>query len=103
MHLRSDTIQVSYGQLEKDFEERKVTTAELKDAAPDALNKLLDPIREVFDASQEWQEITALVYPSSIEWVESLSDAPVHPMLVFIAIGLPLENMITRVAFLHAW
>ena len=43
----------SLGQLEKDFEERKVTTAKPKDAAPDALNKLLDPIREIFDASQE--------------------------------------------------
>ena len=52
--------------LEKDFEERKVTAAELKDAVSDALNKLLDPIREAFDASQEWQEITKLAYPGSV-------------------------------------
>jgi tyrosyl-tRNA synthetase len=51
--------------LAKDFEERQVTAAELKDAVSDALNKLLDPIREAFDTSQEWQEITKLAYPDS--------------------------------------
>ena len=44
----------SIEELEKDFEERKVTTAKLKDAVSDGLNKLLDPIREAFDVSEEW-------------------------------------------------
>ena len=56
----------SIEELEKDFGERRVTAAELKDSVSDALNKLLDPIREAFDASQEWQEITKLAYPGSV-------------------------------------
>jgi len=43
-----------------------VTAAVLKDAVSDALNKLLQPIREAFDASQEWQEIAKLAYPDSV-------------------------------------
>jgi tyrosyl-tRNA synthetase len=56
----------SIEELEKDFSERKVTAAELKDAVSEALNKLLDPIREAFNTSQEWQEITELAYPGSV-------------------------------------
>jgi len=56
----------SIEELEKDFKERKVTTAMLKDAVSGALNKLLDPIREAFDASQKWQEIARLAYPGSV-------------------------------------
>ena len=56
----------SIEELEKDFEETKVTAAELKDAVSDELDKLLDPIQETSDASQEWQEITKLAYPGSV-------------------------------------
>ena len=53
-------------ELEKAFKEKKVTTAELKNAVSEALNKVLDPIREAFDANQEWQKITKLAYPDSV-------------------------------------
>lgn len=53
-------------ELQADFEARNVTAAVLKDAVSDALNKLLNPIREAFNASQEWQEITKLAYPDSV-------------------------------------
>ena len=56
----------SIEELEADFKERKVTAAELKDAVSDTLNKLLDPVREAFNASQEWQDITKLAYPDSV-------------------------------------
>ena len=56
----------SIEELEKDFRGGEVTAAELKDSVSDALNKLLDPIREAFDASQEWQELTKLAYPGSV-------------------------------------
>jgi tyrosyl-tRNA synthetase len=56
----------SIEELEKDFGERKVTAAALKDAVSGALNKVLDPIREAFEANREWQEITKLAYPGSV-------------------------------------
>lgn len=56
----------SIEELETDFKERKVTAAILKDAVSDALNKMLNPIREAFDASQEWQEVSKLAYPDSV-------------------------------------
>ena len=74
-----------------------MTAVELKDAVSNGLNKLLDPIRETFEASEEWQEITKLAYPGSVQWVESLSDVSVHPMFV-IAIGPPLSNLFLLVA-----
>ena len=43
-----------------------MTAVELKDAVSDGLNKLLGPIREIFEASQGWQEITKLAHPGPV-------------------------------------
>ena len=53
-------------ELDKNFEERKVTAVELKDVVSGALNKLLNPVRETFEASEGWQEIRKLAYPGSV-------------------------------------
>ncbi|KAI1642040.1 tyrosine tRNA ligase [Daldinia loculata] len=50
--------------LKADFEADILTPQLLKAALTKALNELLDPIRSEFEASEEWQKITELAYPS---------------------------------------
>jgi tyrosyl-tRNA synthetase len=53
----------SYEELEKDFADRKLYPKVLKTAVGDALNKLLDPIRQAFEENEEWQKVANLAYP----------------------------------------
>lgn len=49
--------------LEKDFAEKKLHPKDLKAAVSDAIIRLLTPIREAFEQSEEWKEVEKLAYP----------------------------------------
>ncbi|KAH9927587.1 tyrosine tRNA ligase [Fomitopsis serialis] len=53
----------TFGDLRRDFEERKVHPGDLKTAVADAIVQLLEPIRKTFEESQEWQDVERLAYP----------------------------------------
>lgn len=53
----------SFAQLQQDFEEKKLHPKDLKTAVADAIVRLLEPIRKVFEESAEWQEVEKLAYP----------------------------------------
>ncbi|KAI0085264.1 tyrosyl-tRNA synthetase [Irpex rosettiformis] len=53
----------SFEALEKDFAEKRVHPKDLKTAVSDAIIKLLTPIRETFEKSEEWKEVVKLAYP----------------------------------------
>ena len=50
-------------ELERDFAERKLHPKDLKGAVADALVKLLEPIRKIYEESPEWQEAEKMAYP----------------------------------------
>jgi tyrosyl-tRNA synthetase len=49
--------------LEEDFKQRKLHPKDLKTAVADAIVRLLTPIRDEFEKSEEWKEIEKLAYP----------------------------------------
>ncbi|KAJ3033832.1 hypothetical protein HDV00_005797 [Rhizophlyctis rosea] len=53
----------SYAELEEAFKEKKLHPGDLKAGAADALNGLLEPIRQTFKASPELQKLTKAAYP----------------------------------------
>ncbi|KAI0704967.1 tyrosyl-tRNA synthetase [Cytidiella melzeri] len=53
----------SFKELEDDFAEKKVHPKDLKTAVADAIVRLLTPIREEFEKSEEWKEVEKLAYP----------------------------------------
>lgn len=53
----------SYQELEDAYRQEAVHPGDLKTGVADALIKLLDPIKKVFDASPDWQEAERLGYP----------------------------------------
>ena len=53
----------NYEDMEKDFAEEKLHPGDLKATVTEALVRLLTPIRQIYEESKEWQEITALAYP----------------------------------------
>lgn len=53
----------AFDDLKRDFAEKKVHPGDLKTAVGDAITRLLEPIRKVFEESPEWQEIEKLAYP----------------------------------------
>ena len=56
----------TYDALKEAFEKRDVHPRDLKGAVADALVSLLAPIRQRFEESKEWQEVTELAYPSPV-------------------------------------
>ena len=50
-------------ELKDDFAAKKLHPKDLKTAVADAIVKLLTPIREAFEASEEWKEVEKLAYP----------------------------------------
>lgn len=52
-----------YEDLESDFAAEKVHPGDLKGAVTDAILRLLTPIQELYEQSEEWKEIAALAYP----------------------------------------
>lgn len=53
----------SFLELKDDFREKKLHPKDLKTAVAEAIVKLLTPIREAFEKSEEWKEIEKLAYP----------------------------------------
>lgn len=53
----------TYDELKADFEQKKLHPKDLKAAVADAIVRLLTPIREAFESSEEWQEVVKLAYP----------------------------------------
>ena len=53
----------TFQELEDDFREKRLHPKDLKTATAAAINKLLDPIRDAFEKSEEWKEIERLAYP----------------------------------------
>jgi tyrosyl-tRNA synthetase len=53
----------SYEELRNDFAEKKLHPKDLKTAVANAINRLLDPIRQSFAEDEEAQKIEKLAYP----------------------------------------
>ncbi|KAJ3747848.1 tyrosine tRNA ligase [Lentinula detonsa] len=53
----------TFAELRQVFKEEKLHPADLKPAMVDAINRLLDPIRKAFEASEDFQKIENLAYP----------------------------------------
>ncbi|KAJ7905009.1 tyrosine tRNA ligase [Mycena leptocephala] len=53
----------SYEELRNDFAEKKLHPKDLKTAVANAINRLLDPIRQAFAEDEEAQKIEKLAYP----------------------------------------
>ena len=53
----------TYEEMEQDFADQKLHPGDLKSSVTEAIVRLLTPIRQVFEQSKEWQEITSLAYP----------------------------------------
>ena len=53
----------TFEELEKDFAEEKIHPGDLKGAVTEAITKLTAPIRELYEQSAEWKEVTAVAYP----------------------------------------
>ncbi|KAI5861769.1 tyrosine tRNA ligase [Durotheca rogersii] len=63
---RRDEEPLVYDDIEKlksDFEQDILTPQLLKAALTKALNEILDPIRNEFEASEEWKKVAELAYP----------------------------------------
>ncbi|RYP79625.1 hypothetical protein DL769_002864 [Monosporascus sp. CRB-8-3] len=70
---RRDEEPIVYDDVEKlksDYEQDILTPQLLKSALITALNELLEPIRNDFKASEEWQRVTQLAYPPEIKEVK---------------------------------
>jgi tyrosyl-tRNA synthetase len=53
----------SYGEIEQDLTEGKLSPDALKTAVAAAFNSLLDPIRKTYEESEEWKAVDKLAYP----------------------------------------
>lgn len=53
----------SFDELEDDFREKKLHPKDLKTAVADAIVRLLTPIRDAFEKSEEFKEVEKLAYP----------------------------------------
>ncbi|TBU27101.1 tyrosyl-tRNA synthetase [Dichomitus squalens] len=53
----------NFDALEADYAAKKVHPKDLKTAVADAIVRLLDPIRQMFEADEEWQKVEKLAYP----------------------------------------
>ncbi|KAH9979813.1 hypothetical protein BJV74DRAFT_779789 [Russula compacta] len=69
----------TYDALRGAFERRDVHPKDLKGAVADALVSLLDPIRRRFEESKEWQDVTALAYPSPVPEKKKKKEKVYHP------------------------
>ncbi|KAF0424478.1 Nucleotidylyl transferase [Gigaspora margarita] len=58
-----EAIYTDYQSLEDDFREKKVHPGDLKNAASEAINKLLDPIRKKWASDPELSKLTSRTYP----------------------------------------
>ncbi|RYP90600.1 hypothetical protein DL770_003267 [Monosporascus sp. CRB-9-2] len=70
---RRDEEPIVYDDVEKlksDYEQDILTPQLLKAALVTALNELLEPIRDDFKASEEWQRVTELAYPPEVKEVK---------------------------------
>ncbi|KAI1437459.1 tyrosyl-tRNA synthetase [Xylaria sp. CBS 124048] len=56
-------VYTNIAQMRSDYENDVLTPQLLKPAVTKALNDILGPIQEAFNASREWQEVTLLAYP----------------------------------------
>ncbi|KAJ3795094.1 tyrosine tRNA ligase [Lentinula aff. detonsa] len=53
----------TFAELRQVFKDEKLHPADLKPAMVDAINRLLDPIRKAFEASEDFQKTENLAYP----------------------------------------
>lgn len=58
-----NTHYASFKEMEDDFKEKKLHPKDLKAAVANGVVRLLEPIRQAFEANGEWQKIEKLAYP----------------------------------------
>ncbi|KAI0315412.1 tyrosine tRNA ligase [Amylostereum chailletii] len=69
----------SYAELKAAFEKKEVHPGDLKKAVADALISLLEPIRQEFLSSEEWQKTVQLAYPEDVKVVKKKKEKVYHP------------------------
>ena len=52
----------SYDEVEKDFEEGKITSNALKRALADSVCDILAPLRKLYEGNEEWKSVERLAY-----------------------------------------
>ncbi|KIM31232.1 hypothetical protein M408DRAFT_255852 [Serendipita vermifera MAFF 305830] len=57
---------VEYAPMEEDFKNKLIHPGDLKAVVTTVLSQLLEPVQKEFETTQEWQEVTALAYPSDV-------------------------------------
>lgn len=58
-----NTHYASFKEMQDDFKEKKLHPKDLKVSVANCIVRLLQPIREAFEANEEWQEVTKFAYP----------------------------------------
>ncbi|KAM6499141.1 tyrosyl-tRNA synthetase [Amanita muscaria] len=69
----------SFGELEKDFEEKRVHPKDLKTAVGNAIVRLLEPIRKAFEENEEWRDVERLGYPDPKAEKKKKKERVYHP------------------------
>lgn len=57
---------VEFAPMEEDFKNKLIHPGDLKAVVTTVLSQLLEPVQKEFEATPEWQEATALAYPSEV-------------------------------------
>lgn len=65
-----NTHYASFKEMQDDFKEKKLHPKDLKTVVANCIVRLLQPVREAFEANEEWQEVTKLAYPDPNAKVE---------------------------------
>ncbi|EAU81616.1 tyrosyl-tRNA synthetase [Coprinopsis cinerea okayama7 len=69
-----------FAQIQADFKDKKIHPGDLKGAVTQYINNLLQPIRKVYEESEEWQKIADLAYPPPVVEVKKKKKEKVyHP------------------------
>ncbi|TFL04023.1 hypothetical protein BDV98DRAFT_525793 [Pterulicium gracile] len=70
----------TYDALKEDFANKTIHPKDVKTAVANAINRLLEPIRAMYENDQEWQRVTQLAYPDPSAKTEKKKKVKVyHP------------------------
>ena len=64
----------SYEDIENDFGNKKLHPGDLKKSVEDAINTLLNPIRNDYKNDEEWQKVEKLAYPPPVDPNQAAKD-----------------------------
>ncbi|OQR74603.1 tyrosine--tRNA ligase [Tropilaelaps mercedesae] len=84
-----DVVYKNYTDLENDFVALKLHPGDLKTLVEEEMNKLLDPIRKIFETNPELQKIANDAYPPSVKNTQTIEETT--PALLDMRVGRIVE------------